>query len=249
MKASKGAKRPVLLTGASRGIGRATAILLAQQGYCLGLNYLESEEGALNVLDNVRSLGAKAVLLKADIGDEKQVARMVAAFANEFGGIFGLVNNAGVYDRRRFSDISLNDWEMALRVNLTGTFLCCRAAVPHIVEGGRIVNLSSNLAKQGSSQGAHYAAAKAGVMGFTRSLARELAPRHITVNAIAPGPTETDIIASDTPKKRAERLRTIPLGRVGRPEEIAAAVAYFLSDGAAFTTGAVLDVNGGLFMG
>jgi 3-oxoacyl-[acyl-carrier protein] reductase len=249
MKASKGAKRPVLLTGASRGIGRATAILLAQQGYSLGLNYLENEKGAREVLGKVRSLGTRAVLLRADVGDDLQVEKMVAAFANEFGGIFGLVNNAGVYDRRRFFDISLTDWEMALRVNLTGTFLCCRAAVPHMIEGGRIVNLSSNLAKQGSGQGAHYAAAKAGVMGFTRSLARELAPRKITVNAIAPGPTETDIIASDTPEKRAERLRLIPLGRVGKPEEIAATVAYFLSDGAAFTTGAVLDVNGGLFMG
>jgi len=249
MTASKRAGKPVLITGASRGIGRATALLLAEQGYDLGLNYLSSEEGARDVLGKVRSRGARAVLLKADVGDELQVGRMVSAFVKEFGGIFGLVNNAGVYDRRHFSDISLEQWERAIRVNLTGTYICCRAALPHIVEGGRIVNISSNLAKQGSTQGAHYAAAKAGIIGFTRSLARELGPRKITVNAVAPGPTQTDIIASDTPEKRAERLPTIPLGRVGRPEEIAAAVAYFLSEGAAFTTGAVLDVNGGLFMG
>jgi 3-oxoacyl-[acyl-carrier protein] reductase len=249
MTVSKRARKPVLITGASRGIGRATALLLAEQGYDLGLNYLGSEEGGRDVQDKVGSCGARAVLLKADVGDELQVGMMVAAFVKEFGGIFGLVNNAGVYDRRHFSDISLEEWERAIRVNLTGTFLCCRAALPYILEGGRIVNLSSNLAKQGSTRGAHYAAAKAGVIGFTRSLARELAPRKITVNAVAPGPTETDIIASDTPEKRAERLRMIPLGRVGRPEEIAAAVAYFLSEGAAFTTGAVLDVNGGLFMG
>jgi 3-oxoacyl-[acyl-carrier protein] reductase len=249
MTVLKRAGKPVLITGASRGIGRATALLLAEQGYDLGLNYLRSEEGALDVLDNVRSRGARAVLLKADIGDEEQVGKMVSTFVMEFGGIFGLVNNAGVYDRRRFSDISPKRWDLAIRVNLTGTYLCCRAAMPHLVEGGRIVNLSSNLGKQGSTQGAHYAAAKAGIIGFTRSLARELAPRKITVNAVAPGPTETDIIASDTPEKRAERLRVIPLGRVGMPEEIAAAVSYFLSEGAAFTTGAVLDVNGGLFMG
>jgi len=249
MDASTGQARPVLITGASRGIGKATAVLLARQGFSLGLNYLSNDRGAREALAQVKSIGAGAIVLKADIGDESQVGRMVASFVKEFGGIFGLVNNAGVYDRMRFCDISPADWERAIRVNLTGPYLCCRAALPHLVEGGRIVNISSNLAEQGSTRGAHYAAAKAGIIGFTRSLARELAPRKITVNAIAPGPTETDIIASDTPEKRAERLRMIPLGRVGDPEEIAAAVAYFLSDGAAFTTGAVLDVNGGLFMG
>jgi 3-oxoacyl-[acyl-carrier protein] reductase len=240
---------PVLVTGASRGIGKATAILLAGLGYGLGLNFHRNERGAQEVLDAVRSRGARAVLLKADVGDDRQVESMVRSFVGEFGEIYALVNNAGVYERRRFPELSPDRWEEALRTNLSGSYLCCRAAVPQMVDGGRIVNLSSNLGRQGSTQGAHYAAAKAGVIGFTRSLARELAPRKITVNAIAPGPVETDIIASDTPEKRAERVQNIPLGRVGRPEEIAAAVAYFLSEGAAFTTGAVLDVNGGLFMG
>jgi 3-oxoacyl-[acyl-carrier protein] reductase len=174
---------------------------------------------------------------------------MVHLFVMEYKGVFGLVNNAGVYERSPFPGLGPGDWERTIRTNLTGTYLCCRAALPHLVDGGRIVNLSSNLGRQGSTQGAHYAAAKAGIIGLSRSLAKELAARQITVNAIAPGPIETDIIASDTPEKRAERIRNIPLGRVGRPEEIAAAVAYFLSEGAAFTTGTVLDVNGGLFMG
>ncbi len=240
---------PVLVTGASRGIGRATALLLAERGYSLGLNYRKSAERAREVLRAVEARGARAILLKADVGDERQVGRMVRSFVDEFGSVYGLVNNAGLYERRPFPVLAPRMWERTIRTNLTGVYLCCRAALPHFVEGGRIVNLSSNLGRTGSTQGAHYAAAKAGVIGFTRSLARELAPRKITVNAIAPGPVETDIIASDTPEKRAGRLRAIPLGRVGRPEEIAAAVAYLLSDAAAFTTGAVLDVNGGLFMG
>jgi 3-oxoacyl-[acyl-carrier protein] reductase len=241
--------RPVIVTGASRGIGTATALLLADQGYGLGLNYLASGAEARQVLKAVEDRGARAMLLRADVGDDRQVRAMVGAFVRRFGSIYGLVNNAGVYDRRPFSDLTPELWERTIRTNLTGTYLCCRAALPRMADGGRIVNLSSNLGRQGSTQGAHYAAAKAGVIGFSRSLAKELAPRKITVNAIAPGPIETDIIASDTPEKRAGRIRTIPLGRVGLPSEIAAAVAYFLSEGAAFTTGAVLDVNGGLFMG
>jgi len=241
--------KPVLVTGASRGIGRATALLLAEQGFELGINYLSNDKGAKAVADKIKRAGGRALLLKADIGSEKQVERMLKAFVDEYGVLYGLVNNAGVYDRCLFPELKPEKWERCIRTNLTGTYLCCRAALPHLAEGGRIVNLSSNLGRQGSSQGAHYAAAKAGIIGFTRSLAKELAPRKITVNAVAPGPIETDIIASDTPEKRAERVRTIPLGRVGRPEEVASAIAYFLSEKAAFVTGALLDVNGGLFMG
>lgn len=242
------ATKTVIVTGASRGIGRATALRLAKEGYAVGVNCKDNAEKAKEVVNNIMDSGGKAIALKANVGNEGQVKEMVNAFVAEFGEIYGLVNNAGIYKRKKFYELTLQDWEETITTNLTGTFLCTKEAMPHIPDGGRIVNIASVLGHMGSSQGAHYAASKAGIIGFTKSLARELSSRKITVNVVAPGATETDIIAHDTPEKRKEREKIALLGRVGQPEEIAGAISFLLSDNAKYITGETINVNGGMWM-
>jgi len=241
-------KKAVLVTGASRGIGKATALILAKEGYAIGVNYKNNEKRAKDVVKEFIDFGGEAIILKADVGNEKQVNEMTKTFVEKFENVYGLVNNAGIYNRKKFHELTLQDWEKTMNTNLTGTFLCTKALLPHIPDGGRIVNLASVLAHMGSGQGAHYAASKAGVIGFTKSLARELAPRKITVNVVAPGATDTDIIAGDTTEKRKEREKTALLGRVGKSEEIANAICFLLSDRAKYITGETINVNGGMWM-
>lgn len=241
-------RKAVLVTGASRGIGRTTAQKLADEGYAVGVNYKDNIDKARELVDSIHSIGGEAIALRADVANEKEVEEMVGIFVRELGEIYGLVNNAGIYNRRKFHELTIHDWEETLRTNLTGSFLCTKAALPHIMEGGRIVNIASVLAHMGSSQGAHYAASKAGLIGFSKSLARELAIKKITVNVVAPGATETDIIANDTPEKRREREQITPLGRVGQPEEIADAIVFLLSEKAGYITGDTINVNGGMWM-
>lgn len=241
-------KRAVLVTGASRGIGRATALKLAYEGYAVGVNFKNNTEKARETVNEIIDSGGEAIELKANVGNEEEVNGMVKTFAGKFGEIYGLVNNAGIYQRKRFHELTLQDWDETITANLTGTFLCTKAALPYIPERGRIVNLASVLAHIGSSQGTHYAASKAGIIGFSRSLARELALRKITVNVVAPGATDTDIIAHDTPEKRKERGKITPLGRVGKPDEIADAIVFLLSNKADYITGQTVNVNGGMWM-
>jgi 3-oxoacyl-[acyl-carrier protein] reductase len=241
-------RKAVLVTGASRGIGYATALKLANEGYAVGVNYKENANKAEELVKNIISNGGEAMALRADVGNEREVEEMVSIFVGEFKEMYGLVNNAGIYNRKKFHELTLHDWEETMKTNLTGTFLCTKAALPHIKGGGRIVNIASVLAHMGSSQGAHYAASKAGVIGFAKSIARELAGKNITVNVVAPGATETDIIADDTPEKRREREKIALLGRVGQPEEIADAVVFLLSERAGYITGETVNVNGGMWM-
>lgn len=241
-------KKAILITGASRGIGRATALKLGREGYAVGVNYKENAGIAKEVVNNIINSGGEAVALKADVGNEEQVNEMMKTFVGKFGEIYGLVNNAGIYERKKFYELTLQDWQETINTNLTGTFICTKAAFPYIPEGGRIVNIASVLAHMGSSQGAHYAASKAGIIGFSKSLARELGSRKIMVNVVAPGATETDIIADDTPEKRKDREKITPLGRVGQPEEIADAIVFLLSDKAGYITGETVNVNGGMWM-
>lgn len=240
--------KAVLITGASRGIGKAIALKLGNEGYAVGVNFNTNEEKAKDVVNSILDSGGSAITLKADVGMVEEVNIMIKSFVSEFGEIFALVNNAGVYIRKRFHELTMDDWRETIDTNLTGTFLCTKAALPHIVDGGRIVNIASVLAHMGSSQGAHYAASKAGIIGFSKSLARELGSKKITVNVVAPGATETDILADDTPQKRKERERITPLGRVAQPGEMAEAVSFLLSEKAQYITGETINVNGGMWM-
>jgi len=242
--------RVAIVTGASRGIGAATAMRLARDGVDVVVNYRSDRAGAKTIVEAIRGLGQQAIAVRADISRPADVQAMATRAVSELGGVDVLVNNAGTYERGTIDATSPEDWDRRLATNLSGCFYASRAVVPHMRArgGGRIVNVASQLVFRGTDHGAEYVAAKAGIVGLTRALARELAKDGILVNAVAPGAIETGLIAGDTPEGRARRIRTIPLGRVGRPEEVAAAIAFFVGPGADYITGQVLDVNGGLLM-
>lgn len=243
-------RRVALVTGASRGIGAATAARLASDGHDVVVHYHQQEAGAQATLRDVEAAGAKGWIVQADLSKWDEAQRMFREVAHAARGIDVLVNNAGIYPRKFLHDTSAADFADTLATNLGSVFHCTKLAAPHMIEEewGRIVNLGSVLGTMGSKHGVAYASSKAGILGLTRSLARELAPHHITVNAVAPGAIETDILREDSPEVRARRLKEIPAGRVGAPGEIAAAVAYLVRDDAAYVTGQTLHVNGGFLM-
>jgi len=246
------AGRVAVVTGGSRGIGRAIAIALGSAGAKVVINYTANEAAAAEAAAAVATAGGVAVTKRFDVADSAAVDAAFKEIISAEGGLHILVNNAGIAVNTLVLGAKDADWKRALDVNLSGTFHCCRAAIRALMkakETGRIINITSITGETGSAGQAPYVAAKAGVIGLTKTLAREYASRGVTVNAVSPGYIDTDMTAKELPEdRRVELLKTIPLGRVGKPEEVAAAVAYLAGPAAGYITGQVLRVNGGLFM-
>ncbi len=243
-------QRCALVTGGSRGIGAATALKLAAMGCDVAISYRTQRVRAEEVAAEIERLGRKAAVIQADLVDPEQARALVRRAAEALGGLHILVNNAGYTQHAKFTELSLEDWERMIRVALTAPFVAAQAAFPYMREAGfgRIVNVSSLRALGGSSHGAHYASAKAGLIGLTKSLALELAPYGITVNAVCPGYTATDM-TREALARDGERIKSlIPLGRAADPREVAAVIAFLCSDEASYITGETISVNGGIYM-
>jgi 3-oxoacyl-[acyl-carrier protein] reductase len=246
-KAERLTGRVALVTGAGGGIGRATVQRLAAEGAAVVVGDLK---GYAPVAEAVREAGGRSLGVELDVTSAASARAAVEAAVGEFGGLHILVNNAGIDQRGLLEELSEADWDRVLAVNLKGPFLCAQAAARRLAAGGAIVNVAS-LAGRSSSplQGCHYSASKAGLLGLTRHLARELGARRIRVNAVCPGPILTDMLTrSSSTEQIAELAAQVPIGRAGTPEDIASVIAFLTSDDAAYITGASLDANGGIFM-
>lgn len=239
-----------LVTGGSRGIGRAVAVELAARGAAVVVNYHKSPDAANEVVKQIQDAGGKAAAMQADVSDFKQAEALVKFTIETFGDLSILVNNAGITKDTLIMMMSEADWDAVIATNLKSTFNCSKAAVKHMMRKryGRIINMASVAGQMGNAGQVNYAASKGGQIAFTKSLAREVAARNITVNAIAPGFVDTEILNAMPDGTLETALKMVPLARTAKPEEIAYATAFLASDQAAYITGQVLGVDGGMAM-
>lgn len=240
----------VIVTGASRGIGRAIAIAFAGQHANLVLNYNRSEQSVKEVMECIEAIGSKVIAVKADVSNAKEAKQLIQTAQDTFGAVDVLVNNAGITKDMLLMRMKEEEFEQVIDVNLKGSFYCLKYASSLMLKQrkGRIINLSSVIGISGNAGQANYAASKAGIIGLTKSAAKELAPRGITVNAIAPGFIETDMTRSMSEKAKEAAVSMIPLKRAGKPEDIANVAIFLASSSADYITGQVIQVDGGMLM-
>lgn len=244
-------RRVAIITGGARGIGRAIANALSATGVVSVIADVDLET-AERAAEDIRKSGAEAIAIKVDLSQPEQIARLVSETVSRYGRLDILINNAGILSNTPYDLITESEWDRVLDINLKGVLFASREALkPMIAQGwGRIISISSLAGRNGGvSIGPAYAASKAAIIGLTRHLAKKVARSGITVNAVAPGTTETDIIKGFSDEQMVAINEAIPLGRLGKPDEIAATVAFLASEPAAFITGAVIDINGGMYMG
>ena len=244
------ADRTALVTGASRGIGRAIALTLATEGADVAINYLSNDTAAKEIAREIEALGRRALLVRANVADYPDTYQMAQVVLKEFGHLNILVNNAGITSDKTFQKMDHASWQKVLSTNLDGVFNCTKVFIDNMVANGwgRVVNITSVIGQIGNFGQVNYAASKAGVAAFTKSLAKEVAAKGITVNAVAPGFVDTEMVTAIPEKIQAKLLEQIPMRRFGTAEEVARACIYLCSADGDYITGSELKINGGLYM-
>jgi len=239
-----------LVTGSSRGIGRAIAIELAKRGINIVINNDKYPQEGLEVLDEINKIGQRAIYIQADVSDPDQVKKMIEKIIDEFGRIDVLINNAGITRDKMLENMDIDHWDRVISVNLTGTFNCTKSVIKYMKKqgSGKIINIASVVGEIGNFGQANYAASKGGIIAFTKTVAKEYAKYGICVNAIAPGFIKTKMLETIPEKAMQKILSRIPLGRLGKPEEVAKLVCFLASDDVNYITGQVININGGLYM-